>query len=408
MKMKTNTLAPLSKIAHGLVLILLGCLIVLGCSSKDDNPIGTPPGIPSVQWVSKLPNLVFESSNYYLIQAEVAGINLSSVDSVVVSINEMGGSSVNNFRLYDDASAYQLNDDLAFCESHSGDLVAGNGIYTRLVNSKFAPNQGSYIFGLSVWVANSSTPSITDTIMVDTSQPPQISGLVLPDTLTSGFSPFQLSIQAFDPDPPASDSVVAVEMKFYSAAGLMLGSPYNLLKLGNANYGLTLTPDFSAGHASGLYTFGFRAFDTFDIISDSLGKAVYLENLAPSLTNPAFPDTVSRPDPGFVLQVLLTIHATDDQTAADIDSVFMFSRKPDGTMANGGLPIPMLDNGLPFDPLHWNEGYLGDQTALDGIYSTTAVLFDTSQIGTYTFTFQASDFADNISEAAIDSMMVTP
>ena len=82
--------------------------------------------------------------------------------------------------------------------------------------------------------------------------------------------------------------------------------------------------------------------------------------------------------------------------------------KPDGSPGNGGLPIPMVDNGLPLDTLRWSEGYLGDEVAGDSVYSTTAILYESSQHGTYQFTFEATDLAGNISDALLDSLVVIP
>ncbi|MCX6640161.1 MAG: hypothetical protein NTW14_06720 [bacterium] len=392
----------------GLPAVLLVLILFLaGCSSEDKQPITPPPDLSEVQWASKLPNLVFESSNYYLVQARA--IFTVEPDSIVVYIVDATGGNVAAFHLYDDASAYPLSDALQFCDTHSGDLVANNGIYTRLVNAKFADNQGNYLLKLMMWVGNSEYQDDNDTLVVGTSQAPQVSGLICPDTLKSGFAPLQITVQAFDPDPPASDSVVAVVMKQYElSSGLQYGDSLTLQPSGSTNYGVTLTPAFALGRLSGFYTFVFRAWDSFSMLSDSLGRIVYVENFAPHLSNPTFPDSIGLPEPENIIEVLISIKAFDDQTNLDIDKVYMFSRKPNGEMANGGNPIPMADNGLPFDPALWSEGYLGDQTAGDSLFSTTAILYDTSMVGTYTFTFRSSDLAGNLSDTLITSMVVTP
>ena len=75
------------------------------------------------------------------------------------------------------------------------------------------------------------------------------------------------------------------------------------------------------------------------------------------------------------------------------------------TYANNGLPILLLDNGLPFNQN--NPGVeVGDVQAGDGIYSFTLILDPSAQIGTYRFSFYVRDRAGNLSAENITELQV--
>ncbi len=392
-----------------LLILSVSILALAGCSQDDDGktPLN-PPGQIEVQWQSVLPNLVYQSTIYYPVQVIVSGVDPETIDSVRAAISDSSGIYVVFFRLYDDAGAFQHDDALNYCSPYSGDLVAKNGVYSRQVNSRFAPQSGFYFLTVAAYSNGKSAFSRPDTVAVFPSLPPQLSNLMLPDSLLSGFASLEILVQAIDPDPLESDSVVSVEMQLYSPAGLPIDAPTALSKVGGGYYGIEIASDFAARKSSGDYIFAFRARDSFDVASDSLGKVVFLQNLPPGLSDSQYPDTLAIPVNPPYTELLITIKSWDEQTAADLKSVYLYSRKPDGSMANNGFPIPMEDNGLPFDPARWNQGYLGDLVAGDSIFSTTAVLYDTSQTGTYTFTFMAEDFAGNSSTPYIDSLIVIP
>jgi len=242
--------------------------------------------------------------------------------------------------------------------------------------------------------------------VVSLSLPPQVSNLSLPDTLYSGFASYQIGLQAFDPDAAFGDSVVSVQMSLYSSSGAPLGDPIELDALDELNYGHTISADFAVGLPSDFYIFGFRAFDTFDMISDSLGKSVFIENLAPHLADPVLPDTVIKPQAGSI-NFLITVRAWDDQTVLDINEVELRSLKPDGEWSNNGNPFPMFDNGLPFVDSLWASGYAGDGAAGDSIYTMTAFMDTNAQLGLYHFYLRATDLAGNENEI-IDSLWVIP
>ncbi|NOX88408.1 MAG: hypothetical protein GXO77_05220 [Calditrichaeota bacterium] len=118
------------------------------------------------------------------------------------------------------------------------------------------------------------------------------------------------------------------------------------------------------------------------------------------------PDSIQIPEAGYFNKALIKAAVQDSNGLDDVDSVYFYSRKPDGTLANKGKPLTMVDNGKPFsisgDP--WVDA--GDEKAGDGIYSLTILIFNDAQAGRYYFTFYMRDKAGNLSDSIIDSIEV--
>ncbi len=102
-------------------------------------------------------------------------------------------------------------------------------------------------------------------------------------------------------------------------------------------------------------------------------------NARPQLLSAFAPDTVRVGE-----FLILRATANDSDGLSDIASVFYFSRRPDGQLANQGNPIQMYDDGgvNPFS---------GDAVAGDGIYSFRAQVPPSTLFGTFTYTFFARD-----------------
>jgi hypothetical protein len=91
----------------------------------------------------------------------------------------------------------------------------------------------------------------------------------------------------------------------------------------------------------------------------------------------------------------MTAEVLDPDGLADIDSVYFYSLKPDSTYANDGLPILLVDNGLPFNIS--NAGLeAGDLVAGDGTYSFSILTYHDTVTGLYTFSFFIRDKAGNL------------
>ncbi len=117
------------------------------------------------------------------------------------------------------------------------------------------------------------------------------------------------------------------------------------------------------------------------------------------------PDSIQIPPAGYFNKALVTAAVSDSNGLDDVDSVYFYSRKPDGTLANDGKPLVMVDNGKPFKITNpWEEA--GDEQAGDGIYSLTILIDNSAQTGTYYFTFYMRDKGGNLSESLTDSIEV--
>lgn len=375
--------------------ILVAASIWYGCSDEDVTPT-SPPWALEIEWLTMLPNLIFQSDYYAQVRVAVTGVNPQDVDSVKASIQDSLFSPVAEFHLYDDANAFILTDALEFCSDHSGDNVSNDGIYSRMVNSWFADSaEGTYHFLVRAWIGGEDTETPYASIVVASSQPPVLSGLNFPDELVSGFPPTQIYLQVYDPDPAAFDSIAMVSMRLYSPSNTYLDS-FQFEPLDNANYGTILTPDIAVGYPSDVYTFAFRAWDSFNVISDSLYKEVYMENLAPLLMYPVLPDTIELPGASDTTAFPIMITCWDDQTITDIAQVTVQAQKPDGSF---GTEIDLFDDG---DLIAH-----GDTTEGDSVYTRIVEIWPSNMLGLYRFHFRGEDKAGNQSEL-IDTLWVVP
>jgi|YNPBryulayer2012_1023412.scaffolds.fasta_scaffold05856_3 hypothetical protein len=129
------------------------------------------------------------------------------------------------------------------------------------------------------------------------------------------------------------------------------------------------------------FTLVVNVFDEFGRSGSNARARVVVRppNARPQLLSAVAPDTVRI---GEFLVLRATVNDSDG--LSDIASVFYFSRRPDGVLANQGNPIQMYDDGgvNPFS---------GDAVAGDGIYSFRAQVPPTTLLGTFTYTFFARD-----------------
>ena len=147
------------------------------------------------------------------------------------------------------------------------------------------------------------------------------------------------------------------------------------LVAGDSIFSARIFPDFITGK-EGEYRLIFHVTDTYnESNSGDAVKNVHIGNLPGSFLDIFVPATMNIPSTqGTYNRELMTAEVFDPEGLADIDSVYFFSRKPDSTMANNGLPFLMMDNGLPFN-INNSLVEAGDLSASDGIYSFSLVIF---------------------------------
>lgn len=123
------------------------------------------------------------------------------------------------------------------------------------------------------------------------------------------------------------------------------------------------------------------------------------------ITQTEVPDSMEIPtQAGTYNRELVKAWVSDPDGLDDVKSVYFYSRKPDGTLANDGDSLSMVDNGKSFSYSNpWVEA--GDEQAGDGIYSLSILMFIDTQPGKYVFTFYMEDKGGNLSEAVKDSVI---
>ncbi|MBI4811701.1 MAG: hypothetical protein HY800_09740 [Ignavibacteriales bacterium] len=165
----------------------------------------------------------------------------------------------------------------------------------------------------------------------------------------------------------------------------------------------------------GLFSFVFSLQTTDDKKTNEIQKSLFISrrNSQPAITTILMPDSLTlgqipSPDSSF----LVGVSVADSDGIDDIENVYFYSRKPDGSIGNCGVPAELHDDGslnVIFQPDYRS----GDLVAGDGIFSLRIALrtrfknncpppdsIDT-QRGNYTFTFFATDKSDAISDSAV-------
>jgi hypothetical protein len=237
-------------------------------------------------------------------------------------------------------------------------------------------------------------------------QVPEILNVSFPDSIVSGMKPTDILFTVNDNDGledilwvliQGYDSVISFPVFQDTVFNPMDNSPV---------FSASIDSSYTAGK-KGEYELKFLAVDRVGDFSNAVIKNVYFENNPPLLWDSQVPDTLTRPATGSnPIDTLITIRVKDHQGLSDIDEVYYFSLKPDSSLANGGNPLYMWDNGLPFlgDPNQLQ--YAGDLVAGDGIYSSTILLFDNALLGKYKLSIYAKDKVGQISTVLVDSIMV--
>jgi hypothetical protein len=322
--------------------------------------------------------------------------------AVLLAIEILDGPALFQTRLRDDGSMTTVSDS-DFVASSSGDVVPGDYVYRLMLNANFAATEGSYLIQLHAGSTEeiSSLPFVqspagvltwSDTAVVSANSAPTLDALtsVLPDSLHSGFAQETWSVEITDPDQPAGDSVLAVDMALVDLPDDTLRTLI-LSRGGSDRWTLLADSSFAAGLTTGEYEFRFSAVDRFDERSASLDTTVWIENTAPALTDEDIPDTVYAPAGPESNYYSLLVKVQDLQSRADIQQVYYDVIDPTNVFfSHEDHPLWVLTDG----------GSYPDETAQDGTYTVEVEIQPTvSNFGTYQFIFYGEDKAGNVSLA---------
>ncbi len=150
----------------------------------------------------------------------------------------------------------------------------------------------------------------------------------------------------------------------------------------------------------GLFTVDIAIADDSGLPGNSLTGSVVLfrANQPPAISGLQADTMVSLSGDERILQLRLT--ASDPDGLSDIHRVWFASYRPD-SVASSGNPFFLFDDGLV-------NGISGDQTAGDGVYSLKIELPPTAMLGTYRFSFRASDRSRDSSNVIDHFLTVVP
>ncbi len=158
--------------------------------------------------------------------------------------------------------------------------------------------------------------------------------------------------------------------------------------------------EFSSSAPLGVYEFTFYMRDKAKHLAPSVVDSLKIyqvfehPNKGPgTILETRMPDSLQIPATSKT--ALIEAVVEDPDGLNDVASVYFYSRKPDGSLANGGNPFYMVDDGTQ-----------GDKQAGDGTYSMTIMITSSAQAGTYLFTFYMRDNAGNLSDSKTDSIKV--
>lgn len=393
---------------HLSIIITTICGLFLCQMCSDSGGDSVEEQVPSIKKVVVNANWNLAVTKYNKVEATVFDPQGNdNIDSVVISFSNSIDQAVLIDQLYDDGAYYHEND---------GDVIAGDGIFSNQFDA--ATNidtiAGEYQIKIQVFDrdGNSSDPS-TISINLGISLPSEFAYIKAPDTLKSGTQSAYLSAALSQ-----SEGLEAIESISFS---LYKHNPDELLDTRTMfndgdfeNSGDEVADDsiFSyklnysfAAERQGLYDLGFTILDKYGTTSNSERYGIYIENKGGEIYEVSVPDSMEKPIFSGYNRELITASVTDPQGLTDVDSVYFYSQKPDGTLANSGDPILLVDNGKPFSAENPAEE-TGDEVAGDGIFSFSLLLDNTIDKGMFIFSFYMRDKVGNLSVVKKDSVEV--
>ena len=372
------------------IFVLLLCillLMVVGCEKETTSPEGSP--IPVITGWQLPERMVCNYPQSQRIVVTVEDAQGPADVPIVLGTILNNGTLVDTFSLWDDGSFYTIPTQPPWADSISGDLIPGDGMFSRRITGQFV-NQASQVafrFEVSDLDGHVGTP-VQDSVIISVNSAPILLNPVLPDTLVSGFDSLTLSVTGRDSD--YQDFVIRVWLE-------VPGSNKGEIDLTGPGFyviwSLAIDSSFAAG-IQGNYPFQFYAEDTYQEIAGPLGQIVYVENTPPTISNLVMPDTMILPtqaEGSDTARIFLSV--SDRQSLADIYQVTFTDILNDTGQVHG--PYPLVDNATG-----------ADSVAGDGIYSQGIVLSYTNSPGKYEFTFVAEDLVHQQSIPIIHNLWV--
>lgn len=389
------------------ILVMLS-LIIFGCNVDEENPVttGSTPTIEKINMQDKWNTL---SSNKYKIEVHVNDPQgLSNISRVIMTVRNSSLDIVFEDSLYDDGSFYN---------KESGDVFAGDGVYSnryRPLDITGSSDEEEYTFQFIVIDEQNNEGQVLDEpVVMGPNSRPQILAISVPDTLPTDYSDAIFSITVAD-----SNGIDDILMACFESENLQENytkfeeNLYNDGDLenhgdavaGDSIYSIRVSPGFVSGK-QGLYDLYFYVQDSYNERNvDTAKSTIRIINWPPVFGDITLPQSINVPVSGFN-QALMTAVVSDPEGLTDIDSVYFYSVKPDSSLANSGFPFILVDNGLSFNI---NNPLIeaGDLTAGDGVYSFTLIVDSNTTPGTYRFRFFIRDKAGNLAGPEVRTLNI--
>ena len=394
-------------------IIAAGFMCLMAC--KEDTPLGISQ-IPSVSEVRMTDKWKPNISNLYKIEVITNDPQgLADVKTVLLQVRREPDTGT----IFQDS----LFDDGAYLHPNDGDVFAGDGVFTNRFSTEIidpGTSRGNYVFSfVAIDQGGNKSGTIERAILFSDNAAPVIRQISSPDTFNVALQDLLLMVTITDTNGQNDVQRVYFESR-NPATGVQKyegdlfddGDWENSgdVKAGDSVFTARMDTGIAVGKL-GHFELLFKAEDKFGETSATESAMIYIENLVPEFGDIDVPESLNRPAPGSPeIRRLITVQVLNPEGLADVDSVYFYSRKPDSTLANNGLPFILRDNGLPFDPNDQNNPpvAVGDNRASDGIYSFSLILYPSADLGTYRFSFYIRDKAGNLSPALTRDLDILP
>ncbi len=289
-----------------------------------------------------------------------------------------------------------------FDTGSGGDEAAGDGRYSKLVTGfDHSDSTGQYIIRFVAYdTDNHQSNEIEVTFNVSANNVPRVSDpkildayyeetdTVYQDLLDSIY----VTVDVEEPD--GYGEIANVWFEIYRPDGSSNDYDYFMFDDGITNGDTTeadgiFTTKISSAELdvySGNFALKFKAEDIRGAASQTVTKYVFvgvLNNEPPVLANVTGPDTLSASSDD---TSIFTVEVSDPQGAADVDSVWFQSYRPDGSSNENQFYLN-------------DDGEYGDETAGDGVYTIGITSYGADPLGQWRFEFWAKDIHGALSDS---------
>ena len=286
------------------------------------------------------------SPMHHLLKVSVNPLNLVQGRDMICQIR--GGGVSTHFRLYDDGGLGRWYDAAGFCDSISGDITPGNGVFSRRVNSLFTRSEGQYLFSFAL----SGIPppeTLKVVINVRANFLPTVLSFDFPDSVPSGAS---LEFSAVVQDSNGLWDIYEVTLICSDH-----GDIFHPMRTVNDSLWIFAGPSIAAGMPTGYQPIWVGVADFYlhqqRMWEKSERQAIWLENLPPRVEEFVGPDTVWLPNDGWDT-FDFEIKVSDDQGLTDIEALFLH------LTSDNDMP--------PWDTIYFDNGVGLDTVAGDGLF----------------------------------------